>query len=80
MVKQGEKEMIVEEGQIKGAFKGFKNRDTIFEFYSGGKWQQAEYKYHYYYAYMPRAKVIQDRGRYMLHVEGMNDSVEVRRA
>jgi len=72
--------MIVEEGQIKGSFRGFRNRDTIFEFYGGGKWKQAEYKYHYYYAYMPRAKVIDEGGRYLIQVEGMSDTVEVRRA
>jgi hypothetical protein len=44
---------IVEEGQLKGSFKGFKNRDTVFEFNAGrGKWRQNEYKYHYHYAYM----------------------------
>jgi len=49
--------MLIEEGQLKGSFKGFKNRDVIFEFYGGHKWRQAEYKYYYHYAYMPRAKV-----------------------
>ncbi len=74
--------MIVTEGQLKGSFKGFKNRETIFEFSSGlhRKWRQAEYKYLYHYAYMPRAKVIQKGGRYELHVEGLSDSVEVQRA
>lgn len=71
--------MIIEEGQLKGSFKGYKDRETIFEFYGGRKWKQAEFKYHYHYAYMPRAKIIQEGGLYMLHVEGMNDSVEVRR-
>ena len=73
-----ENDMIVEKGQLKGSFKGFKNRDTIFQFFGGGKWKQAEYKYHYYYAYMPHVKVIQNGGRFILEVEGMNDSVEVR--
>jgi hypothetical protein len=72
--------MVVTEGQLKGSFKGFKNRDTIFEFYGGRTWQQAEYKYHYHYAYMPRAKVVQEGGRYMLYVEGISDPVEVRPA
>lgn len=71
--------MIIEDGQLKGSFKGFKNRETIFEFYGGRKWQQAEYKYNYHYAYMPRAKVVEKGGRYVLEVEGMSDSVEVRR-
>ena len=72
--------MIVENGQLKGTFKGFKNRETIFEFYGGKKWRQVVYKYHYHYAYMPRAKVVQNGGQYILHVEGMNNSVEVSRA
>jgi hypothetical protein len=69
--------MIIEEGQLKGLFKGFENRDTIFEFYGGSIWRQEEYKYHYHYAYMPRAKIIQESGRYILTVEVMGVSVEV---
>lgn len=68
---------IVEEGQLKGAFKGFHNRETIFEFYGGGKWRQNEYKYNYHYAYMPYAKVVDSGGRNQLEVDGMSDSVEV---
>jgi len=71
--------MIIEQGQLKGSFKGFKDRDTLFEFYGGCRWQQAEYKYNYHYAYMPRAKVVDKGGRYVLEVEGMSNSVEVRR-
>ena len=71
--------MIIEEGQLKGSFKGFKNRDTIFKFQTGRSWRQSEYKYHYHYAYMPSAKVVQEGVRCILYVEGMNDSVEVRR-
>ncbi|WP_346837025.1 hypothetical protein [Microbulbifer sp. SAOS-129_SWC] len=70
---------IVEEGQLKGSFKGFKNRETVFEFYAGKTWKQNEYKYHYHYAYMPRAKVINEGGRYYLEVEGTNEKVEVKR-
>ena len=71
---------IIEDGQLKGSFKGFKNRDTVFEFYGGRKWKQNEYKYNYHYAYMPKAKVTDQGGRYYLEVEGMNDKVEVKRA
>lgn len=71
--------MIVEEGQLKGLFRGFRNRDTIFEFYRGQRWKQADYKSHYYYSYMPQAKVILDEGRFILQVDGMGDSVVVRR-
>jgi hypothetical protein len=72
--------MVCEEGQLKGAFRGFKDRDTVFEFHGGGKWRQAEYKYLYQYAYMPSAKVVDEGGRYMLYVEDMDEPVEVRRA
>ena len=68
---------VVEEGQLKGAFRGFKNRDTVFEFHGGGKWRQNEYKYNYHYEYMPRAKVVDDHGRYQLKVDSMSDTVEV---
>ncbi|HEX9431062.1 MAG TPA: hypothetical protein VF944_11865 [Candidatus Bathyarchaeia archaeon] len=66
---------IVQEGQLKGAFKGFRNRDTVFEFYGGGKWRQNEYKYQYHYAYMPQAKVVDRNGSYYLEIDGL--SVEV---
>lgn len=69
--------MIVVDGQLKGSFQGFRNRDTVFEFYGGRSWRQAEYKYLYYYAYMPCAKVVQESGGYMLYVEGLNESVQV---
>jgi hypothetical protein len=72
--------MVIEEGQLKGSFKGFKNRDTVFEFRGGRKWRQAVYQYSYHYAYMPSAKVVQEGGSYMLYIEGMDAPVEVRRA
>jgi len=73
--------MIVAEGQLKGSFKGFKNRNTIFEFRGGGgTWKQNEYKYHYHYAYSPKAKVVEEGGRYILYIDGMNESVEVKKA
>jgi hypothetical protein len=70
---------VVEEGQLKGAFKGFKDRDTMFEFHVGGIWRQDEYKYLYQYAYMPFARVVDEGGRYMLHVEGIDEPVAVKR-
>lgn len=70
---------IEQVGRLKGSFKGFRNRDTVFEFHGGGKWQQSEYRYCYHYAYMPNATVVQEGGRYKLHVQGMSQSVEVKR-
>lgn len=72
--------MIVEEGQLKGSFKGFKNRNTVFEFRGGRKWQQDTFQYSYHYAYMPHAKVVQEGTSYMLYVDGMSSPVVVRRA
>jgi hypothetical protein len=69
--------MTIEQGQLRGAFKGFHNRDTLFEFYGGGIWRQAEYKYNYYYSYMPNAKVVSRDGGYYIELEQMNDSVRV---
>jgi hypothetical protein len=68
---------VVEEGQIKGSFRGFHDRERVFEFQGGGKWRQNEYKYNYYYAYMPCARVVDDHGGYRLEVDDMSDSVEV---
>lgn len=69
--------MIIEEGQLKGLFKGFDNPNTVFEFSNGAKWRQAAYKYHYHYAVMPRARVVYNGKRYVFEVEGMGDKVEV---
>lgn len=72
--------MVICEGQLRGAFNGFKNTDTVFEFYGGRKWKQAVYQYEYFYAYMPKAKVVQESGGYVLKVQGMSSSVAVRPA
>lgn len=72
---------VVQEGQLRGAFRGFKNRDTVFEFMSDGrKWRQAEYKYVYRYMYSPRARVVDDGGMQFIEVDGMDERVQVRRA
>lgn len=68
---------VVEEGQLKGAFRGFKNKETVFQFYAGHIWRQKHYKYHYHYAYMPYARVVRRNGEYELEVDGMADRVEV---
>ena len=69
---------LIEEGQLQGSFKGFKDRDTVFQFDGGKEWKQNEYKEHYRYFYMPRAKVVNEDGRYYLGVEGMSEKVEVK--
>lgn len=69
--------MVVCEGQLSGEFNGFEDQNTVFEFHGGQKWRQVLYYYYYYYAYMPRAKVVRDGGRYILHVSGVQPTVEV---
>lgn len=69
---------IVIEGTISSDFEGF-NGDSIFQFDNGQKWQQAEYKYNYHYAYRPRALIISSGGDYILKVEGMDETVRVRK-
>ena len=65
--------MVDCEGQLSSEFKGFEDQNTVFEFHGGQKWRQVLY----YYAYMPRVKVIRDGGRYILHVSGVQPTVEV---
>ena len=53
-------------------------QDGVFTFFATGtKWRQNEYRYHYYYAYMPQARVVERNGRYYLEVDGVGVSVEV---
>ena len=56
-------------GWIATDFEGFDD-DAIFEMSDGTTWQQAEYKYWYHYAYMPKAKIVEENGHLVLHVEG----------
>ena len=70
---------VIEEGRLKGLFRGVKSRDIVFEFTNGKKWKQNDYKYYYFYAYMPAAKVVIEGGRYYLLVENLNEKVEVKR-
>jgi len=68
---------IIEEGQIKGEFNGFKDEKVVFEMLNGTKWKQAEYKYSYHYAFMPKVTIFEELGNYYLQVEGMNEKVKV---
>lgn len=68
----------VVESRIDGEFEGWEG-DTIFELENGQVWQQAEYAYMYHYAYSPRVLIIEERGGYVMQVEGVDDSIRVRR-
>lgn len=69
---------ILDEGLLAGDFEGFEDEGTVFEFVlSGRHWRQAEIKYIYHYAYMPRARVVRLRGRCYLEVVGIRERVLV---
>ena len=72
-------DLIKEEGRLKGSFNGFYNLDTIFEFESGNKWQQAEIKNYPSYEYAPFAQIISKDGRYYIKVININEMVEVKK-
>jgi len=69
--------LIKEEGRLKGSFNGFNNLDTIFEFESGNKWQQAEIKNYPYYEYAPFAQIISKNGVDYIKVTNINLMVKV---
>jgi hypothetical protein len=68
---------IVEEGTIVSDFTGFDGRSR-FKFDSGRVWEQAEYKYSYHYAYRPEAIIVDGVDGVVLHVDGMDETVQVR--
>lgn len=71
---------VIEEGQLKGTFRGFKDRGRIFEFRGGGRWKQAEYKNYYHYAYAPDAQVVEESSETYLVVDGLDEKVLVQQA
>lgn len=69
---------VVCEGRISSDFSGF-DGDSVFEFDNGQIWKQAAYKYSYHYAYYPEAIVVDGLNGLELHVEDMDDPVQVTR-
>lgn len=69
--------MIVKVGKLKGPFRGFRNLETRFTFVDGSVWRQNEPRYLYFYANMPRARVVYENGRYILEVDGTDETIEV---
>ena len=65
----------MDEFTLKGAFKGWKNRDTLVETTCGRVFQQNEYHYEYFYAYRPEARLDGER----MQVEGSDSWVAVKR-
>lgn len=75
---EGRPNMVKHEGQIRGAFKGWK-RGALFKLTNGQAWEQLGYDYRYKYIYSPRATIKARGDSYWLQVEGMDDEVEVKR-
>ena len=68
----------VVESSIKGSFRGW-DGETIFPLENGQIWQQSEYGYEYTYYYHPDVLIYCLRGKWKMQVEGIRDSIAVRR-
>jgi hypothetical protein len=66
------------ETHIKGTFRGWKN-DAVFKLVNGQTWEQSKYAYRYHYAYRPAVIIIRTGSGYEMSVEGMDDTVPVKR-
>jgi hypothetical protein len=66
------------ESEIAGDFNGW-DGETIFKLINGQIWQQAEYDYEYEYAFQPEVTIYKAGGGYKMKVEGMDDTIYVRR-
>jgi len=66
------------QSQIEGAFNGWSG-ETVFRLTNGQVWQQTQYAYFYKYIYRPRVTISQGNGKHFLHVEGIEQTVPVRR-
>jgi hypothetical protein len=65
------------ESQIDGDFEGWEG-ETIVKLTNGQIWQQTEYHYEYYYAYMPNVLIYRSGGGYKMKVDGTDEAVVVR--
>ena len=50
-----------------------------FKLTNGQIWQQVEYDYEYEYAFQPEVTIYKTAGGYKMKVEGMDDTIYVRR-
>ena len=65
------------ESQIDGEFEGWDGKTTI-KLTNGQVWQQNQYYYRKYYAYMPKVFIFSSKGQYRMKVHGINKSVGVK--
>lgn len=69
---------LVEKSYLNGECQGWDGA-TKFALDNGQVWEQAVYKYRYFYIYRPLIKIWQDGGRYLLEVQGQTEMLPVRR-
>lgn len=69
---------LVVEGPIVSDFNGFEE-GAKFEFDNGQVWEQKEVKYSYHYAHRPQAIIVDGIDGFQLQVEGMDETVRVRK-
>jgi hypothetical protein len=65
------------ESRIDGEFEGWTG-ETVYALLNGQYWQQAVYSYRYHFAYSPAVRILEENRRYLMYVDGIDDSVEVR--
>lgn len=66
------------ESNIDGEFNGW-DGETIFKLTNGQIWQQSTYAYTYHYAYRPKVMIVNNNGRYLMQVEGVSGTIQVKR-
>lgn len=67
---------VVVQSNIDGEFTGFEG-ERVFKLLNGQVWQQADFYYHYHYAYGPRVLIYQAAGGWMMKVDGVEKAVRV---
>lgn len=67
---------VVYDSKIDDDFEGW-DEDNIYELANGTRWQQVRFKFIYKYRYRPRARILEEGGRYFLEVDGMPETIEV---
>jgi len=68
----------VVESHIDGNFEGWSGQ-TIFRLTNGQIWQQASYAYTYHYAFRPKVMIYPSGGGYIMRVDGVRQTIQVRR-
>lgn len=66
------------ESRIDGTFEGWSG-ETVFKLLNGQIWQQSSYAYTYHYAYRPEVLIYAGSGGCKMIVEGVSDSISVKR-